>query len=180
MGRVSSCWGNKNAIAYKEIFPLLRDDKLWLGFTSPSDFTVPGKGTTKKVNGLCRWYTNLDTSKRHEDLLLYRRYKGHEAKYPRYDNYDAIEVSKVADIPEDWFSVMGVPITLLDSHNPAQFEILEITDRNNPYGLTTKVYTKGRWSELQRLQQAWCRKAIRRDAEVDLRPHPDPPPRLMQ
>lgn len=172
--------GNKNAIAYKEIFPLLRDDKLWLGFTSPSDFTVPGKGTTKKVNGLCRWYTNLDTSKRHEDLLLYRRYKGHEAKYPRYDNYDAIEVSKVADIPEDWFSVMGVPITLLDSHNPAQFEILEITDRNNPYGLATKVYTKGRWSELQRLQQAWCRKAIRRDAEVDLRPHPDPPPRLMQ
>lgn len=103
--------GNKNAVTYKEIFPLLRDDKVWLGFTSPSDFTVPGEGTTKKVNGLCRWYTNLDITKRHEDLLLYRRYKGHETDYPKYDNYDAIEVSKVADIPEDYHGVMGVPIT---------------------------------------------------------------------
>ena len=119
--------GNKNAIAYKEIFPLLRDDKLWLGFTSPSDFTVPGKGTTKKVNGLCRWYTNLDTSKRHENLLLYRRYKGHESDYPKYDNYDAIEVSKVADIPEDYYGMMGVPITFMDKYNPEQFEILGLT-----------------------------------------------------
>lgn len=60
--------GNKNAITYKEIFPLLRDDKVWLGFTSPSDFTIPGGGTTKQVNGLCRWCTNLDIEKRHEDL----------------------------------------------------------------------------------------------------------------
>ena len=116
--------GNKNAITYKEIFPLLRDDKVWLGFTSPSDFTVPGKGTTKKVNGLCRWYTNLDITKRHEDLLLYLRYKGHETGYPKYDNYDAIEVSKVADIPEDYYGVMGVPITFMDKYNPDQFDIV--------------------------------------------------------
>lgn len=116
--------GNKNAVTYKEIFPLLRDDKVWLGFTSPSDFTVPGEGTTKKVNGLCRWYTNLDITKRHEDLLLYRRYKGHEDEYPKYDNYDAIEVSKVADIPEDYYGVMGVPITFMDKYNPDQFDIV--------------------------------------------------------
>lgn len=118
---------NKNAITYKEIFPLLRDDKVWLGFTSPSDFTIPGEGTTKQVNGLCRWYTNLDIKKRHEDLLLYRRYKGHESDYPKYDNYDAIEVSKVADIPEDYYGVMGVPITFMDKYNPEQFEILGLT-----------------------------------------------------
>lgn len=116
--------GNKNAVTYKEIFPLLRDDKVWLGFTSPSDFTIPGEGTTKKVNGLCRWYTNLDITKRHEDLLLYRRYKGHEDEYPKYDNYDAVEVSKVADIPEDYHGVMGVPITFMDKYNPDQFDIV--------------------------------------------------------
>lgn len=116
--------GNKNAITYKEIFPLLRDDKVWLGFTSPSDFTIPGGGTTKQVNGLCRWCTNLDIVKRHEDLLLYRRYKGHEDEYPKYDNYDAIEVSKVADIPEDYYGVMGVPITFMDKYNPDQFDIV--------------------------------------------------------
>lgn len=116
--------GNKNAITYKEIFPLLRDDKVWLGFTSPSDFTIPGEGTTKQVNGLCRWYTNLDIKKRHEDLLLYRRYKGHETDYPKYDNHDAIEVSKVADIPEDYYGVMGVPITFMDKYNPDQFDIV--------------------------------------------------------
>lgn len=116
--------GNKNAITYKEIFPLLRDDKVWLGFTSPSDFTIPGEGTTKQVNGPCRWYTNLDIKKRHEDLLLYRRYKGHETDYPKYDNHDAIEVSKVADIPEDYYGVMGVPITFMDKYNPDQFDIV--------------------------------------------------------
>lgn len=116
--------GNKNAITYKEIFPLLRDDKVWLGFTSPSDFTIPGGGTAKQVNGLCRWYTNLDIEKRHEDLILYRRYADDPSKYPKYDNYDAIEVSRVKDIPEDYWGVMGVPITFMDSYNPDQFDIV--------------------------------------------------------
>ena len=116
--------GNKNAITYKEIFPLLRDDKVWLGFTSPSDFTIPGGGTTKQVNGLCRWCTNLDIEKRHEDLILCRRYADDPSKYPHYDNYDAIEVSKVKDIPEDYWGVMGVPISFMDKYNPGQFDII--------------------------------------------------------
>lgn len=139
--------GNKNAVTYKEIFPLLRDDKVWLGFTSPSDFTVPGEGTTKKVNGLCRWYTNLDITKRHEDLLLYRRYKGHGSDYPKYDNYDAIEVSKVADIPEDYYGVMGVPITFMDKYNPDQFDIVAFRKGDDGRDL---VFTREREREYNR------------------------------
>ncbi|BAJ66707.1 conserved hypothetical protein [Bifidobacterium longum subsp. longum JCM 1217] len=139
--------GNKNAITYKEIFPLLRDDKVWLGFTSPSDFTIPGEGTTKQVNGLCRWYTNLDIKKRHEDLLLYRRYKGHETDYPKYDNHDAIEVSKVADIPEDYYGVMGVPITFMDKYNPDQFDIVAFRKGDDGRDL---VFTREREREYNR------------------------------
>ena len=132
--------GNKNAITYKEVFPLIRDDKLWIGATSlnggrwmimPSNSEVESPKAKKDRNGdiilnvagVC-WYTNLDITKRHEDLLLYRRYKGHETDYPKYDNYDAIEVSKVADIPEDYYGVMGVPITFMDKYNPDQFDIV--------------------------------------------------------
>ena len=70
------------------------------------------------------WYTNLDIKKRHEDLLLYRRYADDPSKYPKYDNYDAIEVSRVKDIPEDYWGVMGVPITFMDKYNPDQFDIV--------------------------------------------------------
>lgn len=129
--------GNINAITYKEIFPLLRNNELWLGYGKVKEFIVPstdhpdrdnvavgadGKAIAKFGN-IC-WYTNFDIKKRHEDLLLYRRYKGHESDYPKYDNYDAIEVSKVADIPEDYYGVMGVPITFLDKYNPDQFDIV--------------------------------------------------------
>lgn len=132
--------GNQNAIGYKEIFPLLRNNELWLGYGKVKEFIVPstdhpdrdnvavgadGKAIAKFGN-IC-WYTNFDIKKRHEDLLLYRRYKGHESDYPKYDNYDAIEVSKVADIPEDYYGVMGVPITFMDKYNPEQFEILGLT-----------------------------------------------------
>lgn len=115
--------GNKNAITYKEIFPLLKDDVVWLGCESPCEFFTPG-GMTKKVNGLTRWFTNLDIKKRHEELILVKKYAGHEDEYPKYDNYDAIEVSKVADIPLDYDGVMGVPITFMDKYNPEQFEIV--------------------------------------------------------
>lgn len=115
--------GNKNAITYKEIFPLLKDDSVWLGSESPSEFFTPD-GMTKRVNGLTRWFTNLDIKKRHEELILVKKYAGHEGEYPKYDNYDAIEVSKVADIPLDYDGVMGVPITFLDKYNPEQFEIV--------------------------------------------------------
>lgn len=116
--------GNKNALTYKEIFPLIKENKLWLGYNSPDEFRTPDGNISKSVKGLCRWYTNLDLKKRHESLILYRKYKGHESDYPKYDNYDAINVDKVQDIPCDYEGVMGVPITFLDKFNPEQFEIV--------------------------------------------------------
>ena len=136
--------GNKNAITYKEIFPLIKDNKLWVGvtpmtkdlhFISPQshvDELIKSGRKTSYVfeNGvyLTRspsiWFTNLDHNKRHEELILYKRYHGNEDEYPRYANYDAIEVSKVSDIPCDYFEEVGVPITYLDKHNPDQFEII--------------------------------------------------------
>ena len=114
--------GNKNAITYKEFFPFLKGDKLWIGYEQPSKF-LDGKGVvTNQVQGLCRWFTNLDISKRHEELFLYKNYTPEE--YPTYDNYDAINVNKVQDIPCDYFGVIGVPITFMDKYNPEQFEIV--------------------------------------------------------
>ena len=113
--------GNKNALKYKEVFPLLKENKVWLGYESPSEFDTPN-GMTKKVQGLCRWFTNLDHQKRHEKLILWKHYTPEE--YPKYDNHLAIEVSKVANIPCDYDGVMGVPITFLDKYNPDQFEII--------------------------------------------------------
>lgn len=165
--------GNKNAITYKEVFPLIRDDKLWIGATSlnggrwmimPSNSEVESPKAKKDRNGdvilnvagVC-WYTNLDITKRHEDLLLYRRYKEDPSRYPKYDNYDAIEVSKVKDIPEDYWGVMGVPITFMDSYNPEQFELIGASDNgavpdeyklphfkrhNEPYIDGRKVYKR--------------------------------------
>lgn len=116
--------GNKNAITYKEFFPLLKDNKIWIGYTAPENFMIPGKGTTKKVNGLCRWFTNVDISIRHIPMDLYMRYHANENHYPKYDNYDAINVDKTCEIPEDFDGIMGVPITFLDKYCPEQFEIL--------------------------------------------------------
>jgi hypothetical protein len=104
-------------------------------------------GVYDKSTGLVKfrnvgWFTNLDHNKRHEEMILVRRYHGNEAAYPRYENYDAIEVSRTADIPLDYEGAMGVPITFLDKYNPEQFEILGITDRDNNSGLKTKVYSK--------------------------------------
>lgn len=131
---------NKNAITYKEIFPLIKDNKIWLGEMVPSDFMTSDEKLSGKLSGLTRWYTNLDIKKRHEDLILIKRYN--EDDYPKYDNYDAIEVSKVKNIPYDYEGVMGVPITFLDKYNPDQFEILGITDRQNTSGMRIKKYTK--------------------------------------
>lgn len=122
--------GSQNAITYKEIFPLLKDNDVWLGSTHPKEF-MQRDGTIKKFGNIC-WFTNLDIKKRHEELILVKRYTGHEDEYPKYDNYDAIEVSKVADVPFDYDGVMGVPITFLDKYNPDQFEIIDI----NPHFFT--------------------------------------------
>lgn len=145
--------GNQNAITYKEAFPLLRDDRLWLGYNKVKEFVVPsadhpergnivtdGKGgLIAKFGNIC-WYTNLDITKRHEDLLLYRRYKEDPSRYPKYDNYDAIEVSKVKDIPEDYWGVMGVPITFMDKYNPDQFDIVGCSESEG------RGFSNGLWN----------------------------------
>lgn len=114
--------GSQNAITYKEVFPLLKDDDVWLGFTHPKEF-IQRDGMVKKFGNIC-WFTNLDIKKRHEELILVKKYAEHEGEYPTYNNYDTIEVSKVADIPLDYDGVMGVPITFMDKYNPEQFEIV--------------------------------------------------------
>ena len=117
--------GNKNSISYKEIFAYIKQNKIWLGFTSPCEFFTIKNGQkvkTKKVQGLARWFTNLDIKKRHEELVLYKKYNPQE--YPKYDNYNAINIDKTTDIPYDYCEPMGVPITFLDKYNPKQFEIL--------------------------------------------------------
>lgn len=115
--------GNKLAATYKEIFPLIKDNKIWWGCTSPGNFLLPSREVTKKVNGLCRWFTNLKHRKRNEELILYETYT--PEKYPRYDNYDAINVDEVKKIPKDYRAICGVPITFLDKYNPKQFELIK-------------------------------------------------------
>lgn len=139
--------GNNNAITYKEIFPLLKDGKMWLGYRSSSGggwYSVTKeieaeirsgerKATWKEDDGLflvnCPmiWFTNLDIPKRHEDVKIFRHYT--PEAYPKYDHYDAINVNKVVDIPCDYDGVMGVPISFLDKHNPDQFEIIDALNR---------------------------------------------------
>jgi len=133
--------GNINAITYKEIFKLINENKAWLGINlgrGISGFIVPENyelyGTETGIDNLgnrivspnnCLWLTNLDTSKRHEDITLTKIYYGNERDYPRYDNYDGINVNKTKDIPLDYSGVMGVPITFLHKFNPEQFEIIK-------------------------------------------------------
>lgn len=128
--------GSQNNVTYKEIFPLLKDNRLWLGYKSGDmAFTVPDSYEAREtrfwvdesgqkwrsLGNIC-WFTNLDIKKRHEELVLFRKYSAD--KYPHYDNYDAIEVGKTAEIPCDYDGIMGVPITFMDKYNPEQFEII--------------------------------------------------------
>lgn len=118
--------GNKNAFTYKEIFKMIKENKIWVGYTQPKDFRLEDGSTTKKINGLARWFTNLTVNKGNEKLILTKTYNAID--YPKYDNYDAIEVSKVVNIPKDYDGIMGVPITFIDKYNPEQFEILGHTN----------------------------------------------------
>jgi len=126
--------GNQNAITYKEIFKLIKDNKMWLGYgfnrncahfinRHYNDYASDAdhKEGMIRVSGVV-WFTNLDIQKRHENLILYKQYNPED--YPNYINYDAIEVSKTADIPYDYDGELGVPITFLDKYNPEQFEII--------------------------------------------------------
>ena len=123
--------GNKNSITYKEFFPLLKDNQVWIGFNSPKEFVQPDNSIKKFGN--ISWFTNLDIIKRHEFLDLIEKYT--PEKYPKYDNYDAINVDKVLDIPVDYGGVMGVPITFMDKYNPDQFEIVGFCDTDSPLSL---------------------------------------------
>ena len=136
--------GNMNAITYKEVFPLFRENKIWYGETIRSGdrkFHVPdsyplnatGCGVDERgrrfirVTGV-RWFTNLETDRRHEPIVLTREYSPDE--YPSYENYDAIEVGRTQNIPADYYGVMGVPITFLDKYSPDQFEIVMLANGN--------------------------------------------------
>ena len=115
--------GNMNAITYNEIFPLIRANRLWLGFDHPKVFIQPD-GLTKSFGNI-NWFTNLEHQKRHEKLTLMQSYYKNQDNYQKYDNYNAIDVGKVKDIPGDYYGIMGVPITFLDKYNPEQFEIVK-------------------------------------------------------
>jgi hypothetical protein len=145
--------GPKNAIKYKEIFPLIKDDRLWLGHgfnNGNAFFRVPDSYRDRFVDGVfdeeaglvkfrnVGWFTNMDIPDRHEELILYKSYSPEE--YPTYDNFDAIEVAKTKEIPVDYDGVMGVPITFMDKYNPDQFEIVGITQ--SWFGAATKIYPK--------------------------------------
>lgn len=147
--------GNVNALTYKEIFPLVMKNKVWLGASIHSgdrEFRVPDSYPLKaagyridskgnkyiRVKGV-RWFTNIDYEERHEDIVLYKHYSPKE--YPNYYKYDAIEVNKVAEIPCDYNGLMGVPVTFLDKYNPEQFEIigLGITQSGLAIGVGTNL-----------------------------------------
>ena len=114
--------GNMNAATYKEIFPLFKNNQVWFGYNSPKIFITPDR-TEKKFDNIL-WYTNLESGKRHCRISLKEKYYGNEGKYPKYDNYDAIEVSKVINIPCDYDGLMGVPVTFLNKYCPEQFQLI--------------------------------------------------------
>jgi len=144
--------GHQNAITYKEIFKLIKENKLWLGYGFKGgaahfinkhyeDYATAGD----HVDGMIRvsgvvWFTNLDINKRHEDLILYKQYTKNE--YMRYENYDAINVNKTKDIPVDYNGYMGVPITFLNKYNPEQFEIIGLGISNSGLDIGVNPYTK--------------------------------------
>jgi len=119
--------GSMNAITYKEIFPLIKENRLWLGPSACNGAKVYiGPNGEEHKMGNTMWFTNMDHKQRHEPLVLYKSYTPSE--YPKYDNYDAIEVSKTAEIPADYSGAMGVPISFLDKYCPEQFDILNCND----------------------------------------------------
>lgn len=153
-----------NAITYKEIFPLIKNNKVWMGvyfnkskwFKVPDDYKKMDNVSGKEENGekyilvkSIAWFTNMEHNKRNEPLILTKKYD--PEKYPKYDNYDAIEVSKTCDIPLDYYGVMGVPISFLDKYCPEQFEIIGVFNNCKPetsnielgqiYGTPVKVAT---------------------------------------
>ncbi|MBC7642653.1 MAG: adenine-specific methyltransferase EcoRI family protein [Flavobacterium sp.] len=154
--------GHQNSITYKEIFRLIKTNKIWLGYGFNRNMAhfinkhyIDYASDTDHKEGMIRvsgivWFTNLDTKKRHEDLILYQKYYDNESAYPTYDNFDAINVDKTKDIPADYSGIIGVPITFIDKYNPNQFEIIghmattKIDDLNFGYPFINgnKIYAR--------------------------------------
>ena len=149
--------GDQNAITYKETFGHIKDDKLWLGYDNggtkwfqvPMDYDIHTESRKKIVNGVkyfsmgrILWYTNLNTTKRHENIVLYKKYT--PEGFPKYDNYDVINVNRVSDIPMNYNGVMGVPITFVDKYNPKQFEILGVANSGRWIGHKCLTLIKGK------------------------------------
>ena len=152
--------GHQNAITYKGVFPLIKGNKMWLGYgfkRNMAHFIAPHYEDTAsdadhregfiRVSGVV-WYTSIDHKKRHEEMILVQRYKGNEKSYPRYDNYDAIEVARTQDIPMDFDGAMGVPITFLTKYNPDQFEIIGATESEGA------GFSNGLWDSKSGVSQA--------------------------
>ena len=166
---------NQNAVTYKEVFPLIKENKLWYGcsihsgdreFGVPNDYPLTAASYRideqgnkyVRIKGV-RWFTNLDYKERHEDLFLYKNYTPEE--YPKYDNYDAINVDKTQDIPCDYYGAMGVPITFMDKYNPEQFEIIDGIGR---YSILDNERTKkeGKYLSMIKGEAKFFRILIRR------------------
>ena len=171
--------GSMNAVTYKEIFPLIKENKVWLGpsihsgdreFQVPDHYPLNAAGTREdeigrryiRVKGV-RWFTNLDHNRRHQPLTLYAQY--HPEKYPTYANYDAIEVSKVADIPYNYDGPMGVPITFLDKHSPEQFRILGATESEGK-GFSNGLWRGGIAQPVVNSERKYKRLFIQREAKI--------------
>lgn len=175
--------GHQNAITYKDVFSLIKNNKMWLGYgfkRNMAHFIAPHYEDTAsdadhregmiRVSGVV-WYTNLDHNKRHEEMVLVQRYYGNEDSYPTYDNYNAIEISRTQDIPSDYHGVMGVPITFLTKYNPDQFEIIG-SDYEVKMGLVSGV-VKPEWKgKIDRAylngKRMYARLLIRNRNPVDL------------
>lgn len=160
--------GNQNAITYREIFPLVKENRIWLGYNNghfwfkvpdsyevkKTDFKIDENGQKWRRMGNICWFTNLDIDKRHEDMTLFRTYDSDN--YPKYDDCNAIEVSRTADIPCDYFDPMGVPITFMQYYNPEQFEILGLDNHEKDWvGHGPKLNGKVRYRRviIQRKQE---------------------------
>ncbi|ASJ97399.1 adenine-specific methyltransferase EcoRI family protein [Shewanella marisflavi] len=152
--------GHQNAITYKEVFPVIKSNRMWLGYgfkRNMAHFIAPHYEDTAsdadhkegmiRVSGVV-WYTSLDHNKRHEEMILVQRYSGNEEDYPKYDNYNAIEVSRTQNIPMDYAGFMGVPITFLTKYNPEQFEIVGATESEG------KGFSNGLWNPESGVAQA--------------------------
>lgn len=156
--------GNLNAVTYQDVFPLIKNNKLWWGvsrngsgsmwFRVPKDAPdktgqkIDEKGNRYQTIGTTCWYTNMEHKQRHEELILTKFYESNEKDYPYYDNYNAIEVSRVVNIPMDYEGAMGVPITFLGKYNPDQFEIIGATESEG------KGFSSGLWDSDSKFAQS--------------------------